>query len=158
MLPALALQRLGAVLRDQRDGRAARARAKDAADAGDGDAGDSSGHADGGRGGEEEFVIVSAVQGVVEGCAGMDGQKRGVDFRGYAGLFAEAGEVGGEAVAEVHGCRSQALAAQAESLGDARLRPEMPRQKRLQLHWDASRIQAVGAGLALFSQLVKMRK
>ena len=41
---------------------------EDAADLGDGNAGDFAGHAGCGRSGEEEFVVLAAVEGLGEGC------------------------------------------------------------------------------------------
>lgn len=80
----------------------------DDADGGDGDAGDQPGQASRGRCGEEEFVVLAAVEGLFEGGTGSDGDGLGVDFRRDAGLAAETGEVEGEPVREVHcgGCEA----------------------------------------------------
>ena len=52
----------------------------DDADGGDGDAGDQPGQASRGRCGEEEFVVLAAVEGLFEGGTGSDGDGLGVDF------------------------------------------------------------------------------
>ena len=125
MLPAFGIEGLRALISEQRDGGAVAAGGQDAADSGDGDAGNFFGDAGGGWGGEKQFVVFSAVKGLVEGCAGMDGDQRGIDFGGHAGFLAEVGEVGREAVAEVHGRGGQRMPDQPEALGDAGLRVKM---------------------------------
>lgn len=89
------------MLGEQRNGRLAGAEFRDAADGGDLDAGDFAGKAGCGRGGEEEFVVFAAVDGLGQGCGGVDGQGGSGYLGGYAGLGAEVSEVGGEAVAKV---------------------------------------------------------
>ena len=74
MLPALGIQRLAALRGDERDGGAVGAEWEDEADLGDEDSGDFAGKAGGGPGGEEEFVVFSAVEGLGEGCGWVDGQ------------------------------------------------------------------------------------
>jgi hypothetical protein len=83
---------------------------KECADAGDGDSKDTARDACGGRYGEEELVVFASVECGAEGlfrwelcCEGMEGDCGGVDFGSEAGGFAEVGEVGGEAVADVDG-------------------------------------------------------
>jgi len=101
VFPAMWLERLRAMLGEQRNGRLAGAEFRDAADGGDLDAGDFAGKAGCGRGGEEEFVVFAAVDGLGQGCGGVDGQGGSGYLGGYAGLGAEVSEVGGEAVAKV---------------------------------------------------------
>ena len=82
MLPAAGSERLTALRGNERDLRPAFPRAHHAADACDGNACDTARHARGWRSGEEEFVILTSVEGLSQCCAGMDGQRRGFDFRG----------------------------------------------------------------------------
>lgn len=152
MLPALGFQRLAALRSDERDGGAVGAERKDAADSGDGNAGDFAGKAGGGRGGEEEFVVFSAVEGLGEGCGWVDGQGGSIDFGGYAGFLAEAGEIGGEAVAEVEGGRGERVALKPEALIDARLGVEVGGELRFQFPGDARRVGAGGLGRCQFGQ------
>jgi hypothetical protein len=68
------------------------------------------------------------------------GRASGVDLGGYAGFFAEVGEVGGEAVAEVDGGGGQAVADQPEALGDAGLGVEVRGELGFELFGDAGRL------------------
>ena len=95
MLPSPRFQRLGALRGEQRDGGLTGAGGEDAADLREGNTGDFARRASSGRGGEEEFVVFSAVEGLGQGCGGVDGQGRGIDFGGYTGLGTEVGEIGG---------------------------------------------------------------
>ena len=118
-------ERLGALRGEQRDGGLTGPGREDAADWGDGNAGDCTRQAGGVWGGEEEFIVFAAVEGLGEGCGGMDGQGRGIDFGGYTGFMAEVSQIGGEAVAQVNGRGGQAVALKPDALGDARLRVEV---------------------------------
>ena len=99
MLPAFGIEGLRALISEQRDGGAVAAGGQDAADSGDGAAGNFFGDAGGGWGGEKQFVVFSAVQGVGEGRGGVDGEQGGIDFGSDVGFLAEVGEVGGKAIA-----------------------------------------------------------
>ena len=101
---------------EERDGGAAGSPGEDAADPGDGNAGDFAGQAGSGWSGKEKFVVFAAVEGLGEGCGGVDGQGCGIDLGGYAGFLAEVGKIGGEAVAEVEGGGGQAVARQPQAL------------------------------------------
>lgn len=92
---------LGAFRVVERDGGAAGVGGKDAADAGEGDSGEGAGDAGEGRGGEEEFVVLAAVEGLGLGGQGVDGDGGEVELGTDLGGGAEVGEVGGEAVGEV---------------------------------------------------------
>src|ERR1039458_7628706 len=64
-------------------------------------------------GGEEQLVILAAIEGLAERCAGIDG--RGGDFGFHAGGVAEPMEVERKAIAQIHGgSRAQAAQAAAE--------------------------------------------
>ena len=91
-------------------------------------AGDAARQAGGRRGGEEQFVVFAAVEGLRQGCGRVDGQGGCIDFGGYAGLLAEVGEIGGEAVAEVDGGGGQRAAREPETLSDAGLGEEVRRE------------------------------
>jgi len=125
MLPTLRLKGLLAFVGDQGDLRPACAAREDAPDGRDGEFGYGTGEAGGVGSGEEEFVIFSAVEGLLNGCAAVDGKGGGVNFSSDAGLLAEVGQVSGEAVAEVEGSRGESASGEPESLGDARLGIEM---------------------------------
>ena len=86
MLPALWFQRLRALRGEQRDGGLAGAEFPDAADQGDWNAGNLAGQAGRGGGGEEQFVVFATVEGLGQGCGRVDGQGRGIDLCGHAGL------------------------------------------------------------------------
>jgi hypothetical protein len=131
---------LGALWGEERDSGAAGAGFKDAADWGDGNAGYSTGDAGCVWGGEEEFVVFSAVEGLGNGCGRVDGEGCGLDLGGYTGLFAEVGEIGGEAVTEVDGGGGQAVADEPEALGDAGLGVEVRSKLHFELLWDAGRL------------------
>ena len=75
----------------------------------------------GGRSGEEELVVVAAMEGLGEGCGVVDREQSGVDLGGDAGFLADMGKISREAVAEVDGSRGQAVAYQPEALRDAGL-------------------------------------
>ena len=83
-------------------------RAGDDADLGESNSGKLRRNALGGRNGEQKFVIFAAVQGQVEinlarGLAHAGaGNECGFDFRSHAAFFADVGQVGGKAVAEVN--------------------------------------------------------
>ena len=149
MLPALRFERLGALRGEERHGGLAGAQLCDAADSGDGDAGDRAGQANLRGGGEQKFVVFSAVEGLGQGCGAVDGKLSGVDLGGYARLPAEMGQIGGEAVAQVNGGRSGAVADKPESLADAGLGIEVLGQRGFQLAGDSER---AGAGRPGFGQ------
>ena len=71
------------------------------------------------RDGEEEFVVLTAMDGVEERCAWRDGEEA-VDGRRKLGFEAEAMEVEGKAVAEVHAGRGMEFFAEALPEGQAR--------------------------------------
>jgi hypothetical protein len=119
------LKGLCALLSEQRNCGLAGAGLHDAADSGDGNPGDLSGQAGRGRGSEEEFVVFPAVEGLGEGCGGMDGDQSRIDLGGYTGLLAEVGQVGGEAVAQVDGGGSGAVLHKPKALPDAGLGVEV---------------------------------
>jgi len=148
VLPALGVEGLGALGGEERYGRLAGAESRDAADSGDGDAGDLAGQAGLGGGGKEEFVVFSAMEGLGQGCAGMDGKQSGIDLGGYSGLLAEVGEVGGEAVAEVDGGGSQTVPDEPEALIDTGLGAKVRSQQGFEVPWDSER-----AGWLTFGQL-----
>jgi hypothetical protein len=131
MLPALGVKGLGAPRGAECYSWAAGAAGENAADLGDGDAGDFAGHASCGWGCKDEFVVFSAVEGLVEGRVWVDGEQSGVDFSSYAGLFAEVGEICGEAVAEVDGSGGQAVVGQPEALSDAGMGVEVQGELRI---------------------------
>jgi len=97
---------------NQRNARPRSAVGKHGAYRGYRDAGDAPRDAGFGAGCEEELVVFTAVEGRMESggeCERtgewMQRQCGGVDAGGEAGLFAEVGEIGGEAVGEVDaGC------------------------------------------------------
>ena len=122
MFPSVGFKRELALWGDKGDERASFAGAEDAADACDGDSSDGLRDAGRGWGGEEKLVVLSAVQGLLLGGAGADRQASGIDLGGDGRLGAEMGEVGGEAVAEVDGCRGQTAAKQRLSDFEAGLR------------------------------------
>jgi hypothetical protein len=88
-------------------------------------------------GSKEEFVVFSAVQGLIERCAGVQGEGGCLDLGVYAGFLADVGQVGGKAVAEVDGGGGQVTALQPEPLGDARLGVEVRGEKGFQTLGDA---------------------
>ena len=106
----------------ERDDGLVAADREDTADSGDGDAGDFARQARRSWGGEEQFVVFPAMEGLFEGRAGMDGEQCGIDLGGYAGFFAEVGKIGREAVAEVDGCRGQMAANERLTDSEAGLR------------------------------------
>lgn len=81
MLPALWLEGLAALRSDQGDGGAVAGGLDDAADFCDGKARDFCGDASAGRSGEEELIVFSTMEGLGQGCAGMERQLRHIDFR-----------------------------------------------------------------------------
>jgi hypothetical protein len=89
-----------------------------------------------GRRGEEELVVFSAMQGLVETSSGVDWQKRGIDLGGDAGLLAEMGEIGGKAVTEVESGGRQTATLEAEALSEARLGIEVRGEKGLEASRD----------------------
>ena len=103
MLPAMRFERLWALLCEEGNDGLPCAPFCDAAYSCHGNAGDGAGLTGGGRSGEEQFVILAAVQSLVESCCRVDGQQSRIDLGGHAGFFAEMGEIGGEAVAQVDG-------------------------------------------------------
>jgi hypothetical protein len=83
---------------------------KECSDSGDGYPGDAAREASGGGRGEEEFVVFASVECGVKSLIGgeaagerMERDRGGVDLGSEARRFAEVGEVGGEAVADVDG-------------------------------------------------------
>ena len=75
--------------------------ADDAPDSGYGNAGYRAWNFDRGAGGEEQFVVFSACEGLVERGARRDGQGGGVNFSCDLRLFADMGQIGGKAIADV---------------------------------------------------------
>ena len=75
-----------------------------------------------GAGGEEELVIFSAVECLLQGGAGIDGQGFGVDFRGQPTLLTQVRKIGRESVAEVYGGGGEAAAHELATGGQAGLR------------------------------------
>jgi len=128
MLPAAGSERVRASMGDEGDGVCSGASADDAADAVDGNSGDAARDARGGRRGEEQFVVFAAMEGLLERCAGMDGQGSGQKLDADAGFIAEMGEIGGEAVADIDSGAGEAAAHEPESLGETRLRIKMGRK------------------------------
>jgi hypothetical protein len=47
---------------------------------------------------KQQFIVLSAVEGLVKGCGGGEWQGGSGDFGGHVGLLAEVGQIGGEAV------------------------------------------------------------
>src|ERR1035441_9357194 len=84
VLPALGVKGLGALRGEKRYGGPAAAECRDAADSGDGNAGDLAWQAGLRGGGKEEFVVFSAVEGLGQGCAGMNGKQSGIHLGGYS--------------------------------------------------------------------------
>jgi hypothetical protein len=121
MLPAFGNEWFGALRGEQRNGWAIAAERDNTADSGDGDAADLSGNAGIGGGNEEELVVLSAVEGLSEGCSGVDGKQGGVDFGGNVRLLANVGEVGGKAVADVDGGGGCAVTDEPKALRDSGL-------------------------------------
>src|ERR1035441_2912246 len=150
VLPALRVEGLGALRGEKRYGGPAGAESRDAADSGDGKAGDLAWQAGLRGGGKEEFIVFSAVEGLGQGCAGMNGKQSGIHLGGYSGLLAEVGEVGGEAVAEVDGGGGQTVPYEPEALIDAGLGVKVRGQQGFQLAGDSERL-----GWLAFSQLGK---
>src|SRR5215475_10644756 len=94
-------------------------RPQERTDAGDGDSGDAARDACYGGRGEEELVVFASVDRGIEGLfAGesvgelVEGQRARVDLGAHSGGFAEVGEVGGEAVADVDGSGCEVSAEQ----------------------------------------------
>ena len=95
---------------EEHDGGTVAAGREDATDLGNGDSGNFARQAGRGRNSEKQFVVFSAMEGLLEGRAGVDGEQSDIDFGGYPGFFAEVGKIGGEAVAEVDGGAGQTVA------------------------------------------------
>lgn len=84
-----------------------------------------------GRGCEKKLILFTAVESEGQRIVtrrglereGVDGQRGFVEDRGESGFFADMGEVGGEAVADVDDGVGER--AQTPSLGEARLRVEV---------------------------------
>lgn len=129
MFPAMGRQGFAALLGEKGDDGLAAAGCEDAADAGDGDAGDRARNSGSEGGGEEQLVVLAAMERLGHGRGGMNGKRGKFDLGGDSGLPAEAGEVGGEAVAEVECGRGETAALQPQSLGDARLGVEVGREQ-----------------------------
>ena len=125
MLPAAGLERARGAGDEQSEGGAAGAVTQDAADAGDGNAGDPGGYAAGRRCGEQEFVILAAVEGLLKGSAGSKRDGGGVELGGDAGFLADVGKISGEAVADVDGRGRCGAGLQPGALREARLRIEV---------------------------------
>ena len=113
-----------------------------ASDAGDADSGERARNSRRRRSCEKELVVLSAVEGELEGAAGcgpratrlrgvgllhqgMDRQRGGGDLGADAGLAAEVGEIGGEAVAEVDAGGGQTTPQQSQTYRKARLREHL---------------------------------
>jgi len=150
MLPAVGFERMLALSGYQSDLWPSRPRWNDAANFRDGDSGDCARKP--GRWGrrEQKFVVLAAVEGLVQGRAGMNGEQSRIHLGCHAGFLAEMGKVSGEAVAEVErgGCESSAL--QPEALGDARLGIEVRSQQWRKLFRD---FQSAWPGCMGFGQL-----
>ena len=86
-----------------------------------------------GRGGEEELVVVPAMECILEidgvnGSADAGaGYRVGQDLSADPGLVADVGEIGGEAVAEINHGSGQAMLAQVATYCEARDRVEVAR-------------------------------
>ena len=132
MLPALRGEVPGSFGRDQGKERVSAARLEDAADLRHRNACNGTRHPSRGRGGEEEFVVLASMQGLLKGRSGVQRQGACVHFGGYAGFLAQVGQISGKPVAKVERRRSQAAALQPESLSDAGLRIKMGCQLRFQ--------------------------
>ena len=108
MLPALREQADGfALFGNKGDGGGASLCRHHAADGMDGDAAEGFRQAFCGGSGEEELVIVAAVEGLFEGSARAEGNGCSVEFGVEVGFFAEVEQVGGEAVADVNAGRGE---------------------------------------------------
>ena len=73
----------------------------DAADSCDFDTRYRAGNTGSRRSGEEQLVILAAVEGLIEGCCRMDGYQDRFHLGGHAGFRAEMCQVSREAVAQV---------------------------------------------------------
>jgi hypothetical protein len=148
MFPAMSFERLAAFRSQQHDDRLAGAEFHDPADPGDGNPGDLAGKARCGRSGEEQFVVLSAVQGLGEGRGVVDGQQSGIDLSSYAGLLADVSEVGRQAVAEVDGSGGGAVLYKPKALADAGLGIEVRGQQGFELPGNSERVRAGLLGFA----------
>ena len=155
MFPSVSFERQTALLCEERDHWLACAWSCDASDLGHGDSGNRAGQTGGDWRGEEQFVVLAAVEGLVEGCCRMDRQKSRIGLGGDARLLAEMSKVCGEAVAQVERGGGQAAALQPQSLGNARPRIEVRGQQRFQLFGDSWRIMATGLATGQLSQAGK---
>ncbi len=106
------------------------------------------GHAGSRRSGEEQFVVFAAVESLGEGCGRVNGQGGRIDFGGDAGLLAQVGEIGGEAVAEVDGGGGHGVARQPQTLSDAGLREKVRGEQRLEAGGNARKRRRFAAGAA----------
>ena len=152
MFPTLRFEGARPLCGEQRNASPAWAGFGDTADISDGDTGDFARKAHCRRGGEEQFVVFSAMEGLFEGRAGMDGKQSGIDLGGYAGLFADVGKIGGEAVAEVYRGAGCAVTYEPLALSHAGLGIEVRSQQDLKLFRNAGRVLAGRPG---FGKLCK---
>src|SRR6185437_1759759 len=109
VLPAAGLEGARAGGHEQSDGGGPSAIANDAAYARDGNGRDAAWDWDVGACGEEQFVVLAAMEGLLEGSAGAEGDGCRIYFGGHAGLLADVGEIDRKAVAQIDGCRGCAM-------------------------------------------------
>ncbi len=91
---SLANSGLRGLRRDQRNHRVIATGSHNAPDSGDRHAGDFPWNAGIGGSGEKQLVVFSAVEGLLQRCAGMNGQQRRIDFSCHSGFRANVREVG----------------------------------------------------------------
>ncbi len=152
MLPAARIEGLRAPWREQDDGGLSRSPSLDEADLGHGHAGDGAGQTGGGRGGEKQFVVLAAVESLVESCRRMDGDQSRIDLRGNAGFLAQMRQIGGQSVAHVERGRGQTAASEPKALGHARLGKKVRGKLGFQFFGDSWRGGASGAGFGQLGQ------
>ena len=111
----------------------------------------------GGRG-EQQFVVLAAMEGLVQGCARMERQGGRVHFGGNPRLLAKVGEVGGETVAQVEGGGGQAAALEPETLGNAGLRVEVGCKNSFKLLRDVRKRREARLGLGRFQPASQFRE
>ena len=140
MLPSSRFQRLRALRCEQGDGRPAFAGFHNAADSGHRDAGNRAGQASDNWGSEEQFVVLAAIERLIQCRSHSNGNERGIDLGGDARLSAQVSQIAGEAVAHVEGGRGQPASLQPKPLCDARLRIEMRGELLAHLFGDAQRV------------------
>ena len=136
VLPAMWLEGFRAGLGQQGGLWPARMRGQNLANFMDGNTGDFARQLCRGGCGEEELVVFSAVEDLIGCREGDEGQSSGVELGGDAGLSAEVGEVGGEAVAQVDGGGGHRIAREPKALSYAWRGKKMPVEKRLEARWN----------------------